>query len=330
VIASSGRAIVSSPPSPPAPADHRTVIWFRPLSVFAGDVALTAEAGYARMANRRLLNFRYGTADCAAEHAVLARRMRQAMTGVAVLIFVIVVITLAALAGLFAVRRFVPRERLAQHTDIAGYVYAVIGVVYGVILAQVVVAAWEEYRDASGAAASEAAALLNLDRLSGSWPEDDRTQVRAALIDYAELVIDVEWPAMEAGNYDLAPIPEPVSNLWQTSVGESAGYAAALDQLDALDEARRARYLLGERTLPVMMTVTLLVGGVVTVAFSYLFAVEDGWIHGLITASLAILVGLLLFLEFELETPFEGIDAIKPTAMQLALEDFVADSNGNQ
>jgi hypothetical protein len=259
------------------------------------------------------------------------------MTGIAILVFIIVIVTLASLAGLVAVRRFVPRKQLAQHTDVAGYVYAVIGVIYGVILAQVVVAAWDEYRDANGAAANEAAALLNLDRLSRGWPDQDREQVRAALIDYAELVVDVEWPAMGAGDYALAPVPDAVTNLWntydrigQTPEGESASYAASLGQLDAVDEARRNRYLLGARTLPQMMTVTLLAGGIVTVAFSYLFAVENGWIHGLITASLAILVGLLLFLEYQLETPFEGIDAIKPTAMQLALEDFAADSSEGQ
>jgi hypothetical protein len=254
------------------------------------------------------------------------------MPALANFIIAILVVTLISLSGLVVVRRHVPRERLAQHADVAGYVYAVIGVIYGVILAQVVVAAWDEYRDASSAAVTEASSLLNLDRLSRSWPEADRTRILAALIDYAELVVDVEWPAMRAGDYNLAPIPEAVTNLWsaydqigQSPVGDSASYAASLAQIDALDEARRNRFLLGERTLPQTMTLTLFLGGIVTVAFSYLFAIEDGWLHGLMTASLAVLIGLLLILEYQLETPFEGFDAIKPTAMQLVLEDLTSD-----
>ena len=94
-------------------------------------------------------------------------------------------------------------------------------------------------------------------------------------------------------------------------------YAASLQQLDALDEARRSRVLLGEDRLPEAMTLTLIIGAVVTVGFSYFFAVEDGWIQGLMTASLATLVALLLLLEYQLDTPYEGVSAIEPTAMEL-------------
>jgi hypothetical protein len=94
-------------------------------------------------------------------------------------------------------------------------------------------------------------------------------------------------------------------------------YAASLQQLDALDEARRSRVLLGRDRLPEAMTLTLIIGAVVTVGFSYLFAVEEGWIQGLMTASLATLVALLLLLEYQLDTPYGGVSAIEPTAMEL-------------
>jgi hypothetical protein len=55
----------------------------------------------------------------------------------------------------------------------------------------------------------------------------------------------------------------------------------------------------------------------VIVGFSYLFAIDDGWIHALMTGSLATLVALLLLLNYQLETPFAGVSAIEPTAMEL-------------
>jgi hypothetical protein len=94
-------------------------------------------------------------------------------------------------------------------------------------------------------------------------------------------------------------------------------YAASLQQLDALDEARRSRMLVGRDRLPEAMTLTLIIGAVITVGFSYLFAVEDGWIQGLMTASLATLVALLLLLEYQLDTPYGGVSPIEPTAMEL-------------
>ena len=245
------------------------------------------------------------------------------MSEMVAFVAVILAVVIAALLGLTIVRRTVPHDRLAQHTDIAGYVYAVIGVIYAVILAQVVIAAWEEYRDAHAVAADEANAVLNLARLAQIWSEDDRIAVEVALSAYAEHVVEVEWPEMAAGEFDESLHTVLIHDLWQAvnRAGSRAGnrdptYAAALQQLDALDAARRSRVLLGEDRLPQAMTVTLVIGAIVTVGFSYLFAVNDGWIHGLMTASLATLVALLLLLNYQLEAPFAGVSAIEPTAME--------------
>ena len=70
------------------------------------------------------------------------------------------------------------------------------------------------------------------------------------------------------------------------------------------------------------MSATLLIGGIVTVGFSYFFAVENRWVHMLLTGCLAVMVSLLLLLEYQLETPFEGIDAIEPNAMQVVIQEL--------
>ena len=135
-----------------------------------------------------------------------------------------------------------------------------------------------------------------------------------ALAAYAMHVVDVEWPAMARDDFDAAVHLPYIHEVWravndaakQAEPNDSPRFAAALDQLDALDAARRSRALLGADRLPVTMTLTLLLGAVVTVGFSYIFAVESGWAHGLMTASLATLVALLLLLQYQLEQPFQG------------------------
>ena len=251
------------------------------------------------------------------------------MGGLAGLTLIVVVIVLVALSGLVVVRRMVSHAQLARHTDVAGYVYAVIGVVYAVILAQVVIAAWDEYRDARVVVSDEANSVLNLARLAEVWPDEARRRVETELEAYARHVVEVEWPAMATGRYGFSEQATVTQELWRAvnAAGAQDGgadpvYLAALQQLDALDEARRNRVLLGEGGLPEAMRLTLIVGAVVTVGFSYLFAVESGWVHGLMTASLATLVALLLLLEFELETPFQGISAIQPTAMEFVLAEI--------
>jgi hypothetical protein len=251
------------------------------------------------------------------------------MSGVAVFLVIALLIVLVSLAGLALVRRIVPPERLAGHTDVAGYIYAVIGVLYAVILAQVVIAAWGEYQDARTAAANEANAVLNLQRLSRGWSEADHEAVRAGLVEYAQHVVAVEWPELEEGDVMAAINPSPTDRLWSiydeigiSPAGGTPTFAASLDQLDALDEARRTRFLLAAFGLPQIMSATLLIGGAITVGFSYFFAVQNRWTHVLLTGSLAVMVSLLLLLEFQLETPFEGIDAIEPTAMQVVIQEL--------
>jgi hypothetical protein len=254
--------------------------------------------------------------------------VREMIEPVAIALIVVLAVVVA-LVGLVVVRRFVPSDQLAQHTDVAGYVYAVIGVIYAVILAFVVIAAWEEYRDARAAVADEASAVLNLAREANGWPAGDRVEVESALVAYARQVVDVEWPAMARGDFDPVNDSVTVNQLWQalndadaSAAAKSASYEVALLQLDDLGEARRNRLLLGQEGLPMSMAVILIIGAVVTVGFAYLFAVDDGRLHALMIASLAVLVSLLLLLQVQLGMPFQGVSAIEPTAMELVLAEI--------
>jgi len=53
-------------------------------------------------------------------------------------------VSLAA-GGLILVQRLVPTAVRRQHNDVAGFIYAVLGVVYAVLLGLTVVAVWEEW-----------------------------------------------------------------------------------------------------------------------------------------------------------------------------------------
>ena len=55
-----------------------------------------------------------------------------------------------ALAGLELVERLVPATSRQPHNDVAGFIYAALGVIYAVLLALVVIAVWGEYDAAKG------------------------------------------------------------------------------------------------------------------------------------------------------------------------------------
>ncbi len=57
-------------------------------------------------------------------------------------------VCLAAVGGLTLVQFLVPTDTRQPHSDVAGFIYAVLGFIYAVLLALVVIAVWEEHEAA--------------------------------------------------------------------------------------------------------------------------------------------------------------------------------------
>ncbi len=233
----------------------------------------------------------------------------------------------AALAGQVLIRRLVRQEILTAHTTVAGIVYATLAVVYGVILGQVVIAAWGDYVEAEDAVELEAGSLVNLYRLAAGWPAADRDLARQAVVAYARDVLDNEWPAMERG--DLA-VPAggypPTLAVWdayreisEPEVRTSYEFEASVQELVNLESARSQRLVVSERPLPTLLWAALIAGAVVTVAFSYLLAVENQVVQCMMLGALAGLIALLLFLVHTLQYPFRGDNGIQPQAFTVML-----------
>lgn len=238
-----------------------------------------------------------------------------------------------SLLALWLVRRLVPHERLAPHNDVSGFVYAVIGVVYAVIVALVLVSVWEQYSDAETNVRHEADALGNLHRIAEGLPEPSQGTLQAATLEYATTVIDDEWPAMKDGDPPSAQELAHTDVLWSalhqldvTTQREQNLHAAALDQLDALSAHRRERLAQSQSGLLGIMWAVMIGGGILTVLFPCLFGVEDGRLHALIVAILAATVGLLMLTVYQLNFPFEGAVHIEPVGFELVLEQFGGDA----
>ena len=83
---------------------------------------------------------------------------------------------LVAVAGLVLVQRLVPPERREGQNDVAGFIFAVLGVAYAVLLAFVVIAVWEDYKTAQTDVQSEANELAGVYFLASQLPEPERAR----------------------------------------------------------------------------------------------------------------------------------------------------------
>lgn len=247
---------------------------------------------------------------------------------------VVVIIGLSiavSLLALWVVRRVVPHERLTPHNDVSGFVYAVIGVIYAVIIAFVLISVWEAYSAAEENARHEAGATGNLYRLAAGLPEPSREALQTAALDYATTVVEDEWPSLLDGDVPGARELAHTDPLWTaiyeadaTTPKEAELYAAALDQVDVLSSHRRERLEQAESGVLGILWAVMIGGGILTVLFPCLFGVENGLVHALIVTILAATIGLLLVTVYELNRPFEGAVHIQPEGFELVLEQFGA------
>ena len=74
--------------------------------------------------------------------------------------------------------------------------------------------------------------------------------------------------------------------------------------------------------MPTILWVVLILGGVITVGFTYLFGLESALVHLLMVAALAFTISLSLFTVAALDQPFQGDVRIHPDAFEQDLERF--------
>ncbi|MEO9189913.1 MAG: hypothetical protein ABI224_07900 [Acetobacteraceae bacterium] len=189
-------------------------------------------------------------------------------------VVVVAIPTVVAMFGPAVVRRTVGLERLATNNEVAGFKFAVLGVVYAVLLGFAVIVVWEKFHDAESAVAQEAGITTTLFRLSDGLGAEAGAPLRDRLDIYIHAVIEDDWPAMARGG--LSPIGTgAINELYAAALAVHpvdaravALFSTIITQLNQLTQARRARIVLAEGSVPGMMWAVLSVGAVVTVGLA--------------------------------------------------------------
>jgi uncharacterized membrane protein YraQ (UPF0718 family) len=92
-----------------------------------------------------------------------------------------------------------------QHNDVAGFIYAVLGVAYTVLLGLMVVAVWQDWQDAQDSATQEANELSAVFWLAHGLPQPEGRHIQELARDYAQVEVRVEWPLMRGGKSSPKP-----------------------------------------------------------------------------------------------------------------------------
>jgi hypothetical protein len=233
-----------------------------------------------------------------------------------------------AVGGLVLVQRLVPMALRREHNDVAGFIYAVLGVTYAVLLGLMVVAVWEEWEAAADTADEEASSLAEIFWIADRLPESDGRHIQELARSYARVVVNEEWSLMQEEKsspraWDLLDdIRASLQGFDPSNPAEVVLYDQGYESMRSLADARRDRLLEAEQGLPAILWVVLITGGMIVVGFTYLFGLDSTVIHLLMVASLALVIALVLFTVASLNFPFKGDITIRPDAMEQVLRRF--------
>jgi hypothetical protein len=233
------------------------------------------------------------------------------------LLIPLLVVAGAALLGALSVVLkhvvFPPKPDAEPREGVADYIAMMVGVLYALVLGMALVAVWETRDSAESNVQTEASSLSQVYILADSMPAPSRQLVQKAVVNYADFVVDKEWPEMaahqqlsQAGWQSLADVMSAVETFQPTTALQQNISAEAISQLSTVYDSRRGRDSDATESLSPVLWVGLVIGGVLTGGFVFLFGVERRGTHLVMVMALTALIGFQMMLIFGLDHPFSG------------------------
>jgi hypothetical protein len=237
--------------------------------------------------------------------------------------------TAASMVLTVLVRRIVGFERLVSNNEVAGFKFAVLGVVYAVLLGFAVITVWEKFKAAQEAVTTEAAAAGAIYRLTGGLEIADRPAIQAGIRHYLDMAVTKEANSMTVGQADVSTT-QALNNLYKATLAakpidleDSDVFQAMLGELRALAEARRERLELSRGAVPDIMWSILFGGAVLNIAFALFFGTKNVRAQIIMAGMLSAVIFMALFVIININFPFTGDVRVTLEPLRYTLDNFV-------
>lgn len=252
----------------------------------------------------------------------------------------VVICTIAlSIAFLALLRGIWPASQRSEHNDIIGWQISVLGTTYAVILAFMLWNVWNNFQTARINAEMESNYLVDLYRIAGGLPEKQSKSIRALAREYADVMVNEEWPDMKREQLSargfsvtqqlweaLVQTPPDSTPAQEKSPGPAASQRTTLDQafnaIANMSERRRLRQLESQLKLPGILWAVLIVGGIVVIGSACLFGCHNVSLHFIHVFVLSFLLSLVLVAIADIDRPFQGSVRVSPDSFIFAQQTF--------
>lgn len=227
-------------------------------------------------------------------------------------ITVILVFILVTVVGQLIVTKVVGREKIAEYHEVGGHYMSIVGTFYSVLLGLIVYDAMGRFESAKQYVEDEANALMIIYSLSDRLPNESREPIKGLVKEYIDEVISHEWLTMDEGRKSekaratLFDLLKQIRLIEPQTENQKAIYPTILNCILEAWENRRARINYAEFGIPSVEWTVLLAGGFITVVFTYFFTLQDQAVQTAMTAMVALVISMSLYLVFLFGEPFSG------------------------
>jgi Na+/proline symporter len=235
------------------------------------------------------------------------------------------VTTFLGLFGLHLVRKRYSAEVLKENHEVAAIIFNAFGLFYGVLVAFVVFVTWSGYDEATKNLQMEASEALDIFHSAEAFPDPAKKIIQQGVTDYIASVYNDEVQRMSQGDISLytggahADLRKLFNQIDVTSIPNKELYAESLRCLNNLAQYRRMRIFAGNDTVPPVIWLVLLVGGVFAVSYTFFFGMKNLKAQYLITTTLTVMITSILFLIYVLDHPFTGTSRVSLEPLRQAM-----------
>lgn len=201
------------------------------------------------------------------------------------------------------------------------------GLLYGLLLGLLSVAAYQNMDRIQGYVGVEAATLGSLYRTVSAYPEPTRSEVQSLLRDFTLYVIHKDWPSQKKGRINpggdrrLAVIERRLTDFEPQTKTQEILHDQALSGLRDLREARQSRIMGNWVAIPGILWFVVIVGAGVNMVLFWLLDARLR-VHLFLGGIVSFFLGMMIFLVLAMDRPTRGEVSVATDAYQ-RVYDFV-------
>lgn len=205
-------------------------------------------------------------------------------------------------------------------------IFGAVGMLYGLLLGLVAVAAWQNFDKLEDLVDEEASAIIQLYRCVNVLKDPSHKAIQEGIKIYTKEIIEVAWPAHWHGKTNpkgvdlVTKLHQMLADYEFKAKNQPTAYAEAVDAFSEMVKARRMRVNGIDIAIPKELWFVIIGGALLTIPITFFFHMPSLRTHLLMTGFYVIFLAGMITLIAVLDNPMRGELRVSTEPYQKALD----------